>query len=529
MKKYFMKKICVFLAFVMTGMLSVLPVGASNVEISDLTSVEGMDFNIVHIDYDNGIDGYSSPILTEDEENNILELLSEDNLIYDRPVLSKDPGDGANKPNVFTVYSDIDDNGVSWDFYFDKESVLVVKVNTWKYTLEQGYFTFRDNSKYSELYEHFAVLAKEVTKKKEELLIHNVKKLYSAEFDAKCGMFSKGQWGIISYTDSPESDDIIIGAYFAVEDSGVLNEFTWDSQNNIISWDREAIFLVDDFTSNEIRYSMLPREEYQTGYIKMHIDVNEENEITDVYLTIDAVNIFPDGFEVDMSTYVEEGTLPDCDEFSFSPEHNRNVADDTQVDLPENTPAPDKSNDREDNNVKEPENLDETEKDEERPQITEEPKEPAETVENSYSREDIDDNSQEDDISPIPAEEIDPSEFMKTDEVSVYIGGRLLEFDQPPIIENDRVLVPMRKIFEELGAEVGWDGESKTVTATKGDDVVIIKIDDNEMKLNDETILLDTPAKIKNDRTLVPIRAVSEAFNNTVSWIAQSNTVTISN
>ena len=114
-------------------------------------------------------------------------------------------------------------------------------------------------------------------------------------------------------------------------------------------------------------------------------------------------------------------------------------------------------------------------------------------------------------------------------DIDVSINEKFLFFDQEPIIENGRTLVPLRIIFEELGAEVEWDGNTRTVTAKKGNIMISLRIDDDTMYKNDSTITLDVPATIKNGRTLVPVRAVSEAFDCIVEWNADMRTVIIEN
>ena len=111
--------------------------------------------------------------------------------------------------------------------------------------------------------------------------------------------------------------------------------------------------------------------------------------------------------------------------------------------------------------------------------------------------------------------------------VRVLFNGNYLDFDVAPIIENDRTLAPFRKIGEALGAEIQWSQETKTVMAYENDKTVILKIGDNTAYVNETPIKLDTPPIIKNDRTLVPIRFFSEAFGAIVSWDNASRTVLI--
>jgi len=111
--------------------------------------------------------------------------------------------------------------------------------------------------------------------------------------------------------------------------------------------------------------------------------------------------------------------------------------------------------------------------------------------------------------------------------IKVLVDGNYLDFDVPPIIENNRTLAPFRKIGEALGAEIQWDSESRTVTAYKNDKTVILKIGEKVAYVNDIPVELDVPPVIRNDRTLVPVRFFSEAFGAVVSWDNFSRTVLI--
>lgn len=104
------------------------------------------------------------------------------------------------------------------------------------------------------------------------------------------------------------------------------------------------------------------------------------------------------------------------------------------------------------------------------------------------------------------------------DGVTVKIDGKVVEFDQEPIIINDRTMVPLRAIFEELGAVVTWENETNTAIAFKEDTTVSVQINNNRMFKNSEIIELDVAPMLVSDRTLVPVRAVSEAFECDVEW-----------
>lgn len=112
---------------------------------------------------------------------------------------------------------------------------------------------------------------------------------------------------------------------------------------------------------------------------------------------------------------------------------------------------------------------------------------------------------------------------------TVYLDGKCIDslFDVKPVIDNGRTLVPLRAIFEAMGATVTWDAETRTASAVKGDTKVILPIGSTEPTINGVVKKLDVPAKIVNDRTLAPLRFVGEAFGGTVDWDGATRTITI--
>ena len=113
------------------------------------------------------------------------------------------------------------------------------------------------------------------------------------------------------------------------------------------------------------------------------------------------------------------------------------------------------------------------------------------------------------------------------DAINVTINDTLQSYDVMPVIENGRTLVPMRGIFEALGAQITWDDSTKTVEGVKGDIKVSLQIGNVSAKVNDSGVTLDTPAKIINGRTMVPVRFISEALGCKVDWAADTKTVVI--
>lgn len=112
--------------------------------------------------------------------------------------------------------------------------------------------------------------------------------------------------------------------------------------------------------------------------------------------------------------------------------------------------------------------------------------------------------------------------------VTVYLNGSKIIFDQLPVIDNGRTLVPLRAIFEKLGATVEWDGATNTVTATKDGTTVSLTINNTTAYKNGEPITLDVPAKIVGGRTLVPVRFVGDCFGAKVEWDGSMSKVSLS-
>lgn len=112
-------------------------------------------------------------------------------------------------------------------------------------------------------------------------------------------------------------------------------------------------------------------------------------------------------------------------------------------------------------------------------------------------------------------------------DISVEISGNKVEFDSSPLICRNRTMVPMRKIFEELGADVSWDGETKTITGTKGYKTVKMTVGSRFMYVDGNRTELDAVPIIIGGRTLVPVRAIAEGMGCEVSWNDEIKTVEI--
>ncbi len=111
--------------------------------------------------------------------------------------------------------------------------------------------------------------------------------------------------------------------------------------------------------------------------------------------------------------------------------------------------------------------------------------------------------------------------------IDIRIGGKVLETDVKPIIIEGRTMLPVRAVFEALGAEVDYIAEERKAVATKKDTVVTFVIDSNVMTINGAEKTIDVPAMIKDSSTLVPVRACAESFDLKVEWNNNTRTVII--
>lgn len=113
------------------------------------------------------------------------------------------------------------------------------------------------------------------------------------------------------------------------------------------------------------------------------------------------------------------------------------------------------------------------------------------------------------------------------EEYTILINQKPLVTDVEPILVNDRLLVPFRAICEALGMEVSWNEELEQVIASKGDKTIVMTIGNNEIDVDSEVITCDVAPMLHNDRTMVPLRFLAENIGADVQWDGATNTVTI--
>ena len=117
-------------------------------------------------------------------------------------------------------------------------------------------------------------------------------------------------------------------------------------------------------------------------------------------------------------------------------------------------------------------------------------------------------------------------------DITVQYNGKDLDFtDAQPAIVEQRVMVPFRSVFEQMGAEVGYDEETRTATAEFNGNGIFFSIDGADIYSAEDPetpiYTMDVKPVFENDRVLVPVRALSEAGGLLVGWDQEESTVNI--
>ena len=122
---------------------------------------------------------------------------------------------------------------------------------------------------------------------------------------------------------------------------------------------------------------------------------------------------------------------------------------------------------------------------------------------------------------------VEKSEASKENsEIKILVAGKEIKPETPAYIENGRTMVPLRFISEALGEKIDWKADTKTVIV--GDNKASLVIGEKEINANGKKIAIDSPAVIKDSRTFVPLRAISEILGAKVDWESSTRTVKIS-
>jgi len=111
--------------------------------------------------------------------------------------------------------------------------------------------------------------------------------------------------------------------------------------------------------------------------------------------------------------------------------------------------------------------------------------------------------------------------------ITVYVNGRVVNFDVPPTVIQGRVLVPMRGIFESLGATVDYNPLTQQINVTDGSQNVELTVGSRQAMVNGVPEMLGVPAFTISGRTMVPLRFISEGLGAEVQWVAANDTILI--
>lgn len=122
---------------------------------------------------------------------------------------------------------------------------------------------------------------------------------------------------------------------------------------------------------------------------------------------------------------------------------------------------------------------------------------------------------------------ISRTEPAKASSISINLNGRELACDVPPVTSNNRVLVPLRAIYEAVNVQVAWNGYDQSITASQGTKVIILHLGESQATINGITIILDQPPIAVEGRTMVPLRFVTESLGGHSSYDQQTQEVTI--
>lgn len=112
--------------------------------------------------------------------------------------------------------------------------------------------------------------------------------------------------------------------------------------------------------------------------------------------------------------------------------------------------------------------------------------------------------------------------------ISVSVNGRNVSFDVPPFVNaQNRTMVPIRFISEELGSQVNWIPAEQKVTIRRQGQEIELWIGNSDAKVNGTIVAMDTQAELVKGRTMVPLRFISESFGADVQWQAANRMVVI--
>ncbi|WP_052947850.1 copper amine oxidase N-terminal domain-containing protein [Aneurinibacillus tyrosinisolvens] len=112
--------------------------------------------------------------------------------------------------------------------------------------------------------------------------------------------------------------------------------------------------------------------------------------------------------------------------------------------------------------------------------------------------------------------------------IKVFTNGEEVNSEEAPFSHGGRAMVPLRAISASLKADVQWDAGTKSITITKGEQTIVLHLDKSEANVNGQTVTLDSSPIVKNGRSFLPLRFISEQLKAKVDWEQEGEIVVIS-
>ncbi len=113
------------------------------------------------------------------------------------------------------------------------------------------------------------------------------------------------------------------------------------------------------------------------------------------------------------------------------------------------------------------------------------------------------------------------------DKIKIELDGKLISLSESPVIHNNRTLIPLRGLFEKMGATVDWNKQSKQAIIKTKDVEVLVTVDELYSLVNGRISGFDTATQLIDDHVYVPVRFISEALGHEVKWDAKTKTVVV--
>jgi|GEM_PF-808274 len=113
------------------------------------------------------------------------------------------------------------------------------------------------------------------------------------------------------------------------------------------------------------------------------------------------------------------------------------------------------------------------------------------------------------------------------DNPTVRVNSETSQLDAAPFLKAGTSMVPLRFIGEALGAKVTWYAETRSVSYEKGDQAMVLSLDDTTAYMNGQAVSLSVAPTLMGGRTFVPVRVISEYFGATVNWRAADRSIII--